>query len=200
MRFSSIVALVAVAVIAAGAPARADGTVFRATGCGDRMFVSSTTGFSILTGIGGVGVKDEDALVGQVDTIGHTELYDRTRSFNFSANVEDRRLSREEIVPRIAVTCRSPLQNGLATGTVTRSEGCRDRIFVSAPQGVAVLQRLAGGVVGKDDELTGDFNKPGRATVKDKQTGAVLTVFVEDFQLSRAAADRKMTALCVATR
>lgn len=192
--------IVLVAAILASSPAWADGTVFRAAGCGDKMFVSSTTGFSILTGIGGTGVKDQDALVGKVDTIGHTELYDRTGGFNFSANVEDRRLSREDIVPRIAVICRAPLQNGMASGTVMRSEGCRDRIFVLAPQGMAVLQRLAGGVVGKDDELTGDFNKPGRATVKDKQTGAMLTVFVEDFQLSRAAADRKITALCTATR
>ena len=199
MRLGSAAFLFAAAVMAAG-PARADGTVFRAAGCGDKMFVSSTTGFSILTGIGGTGVEDKDALVGKVDEVGHTELYDRTHGFNFSAIVEDRRLSREDVVPRIATACRSLLQNGLASGTVMRGDGCGNRIFVSGPQGFAVLQRLTGGIVGKDDELTGDFNKPGRATVKDKQTGAMLTVFVEDFQLSRAAADRKMTALCPAAR
>jgi hypothetical protein len=202
MRFGSVVSFVAALMLAviAAAPARADGTVLRATGCGGRIFVSSVTGYSMLTGTGTEGVRDGDALIGKVDTIGYTELYDRTRGFNFSASIEERNLDRSEIAPRIAIACRSLLQNGLTTGTVVRGEGCRGRIFVSGPAGYAVLQRLAGGIVGKDDELSGDFNKPGRATVKDKQTGSVLTVFVEDYQLSRAAADRKMAGLCSANQ
>lgn len=184
----------------AAAQARADGTVVRATGCGGKIFVSSLSGYSVLTVEGTPGIADEDALVGKVDGVGYTRLYDRTRGVNFSAIVEDHRLSRDDVMPRIAAACRSALENDLATGTVVRSEGCGNRIFVSAEQGFAILDRLAGGMVGKDDTLSGDFNKPGRATVEDKQTGSVLTVFVEDYQLSRAAADRKMDALCAASR
>ncbi|HEX3881993.1 MAG TPA: hypothetical protein VHW66_04995 [Stellaceae bacterium] len=197
MRLGPVVFVLA---LVAALPAWADGTVFRATGCGDKIYVTSLTGFSVLTGIGGAGVADKDELVGKVDGIGHTQLYDKTKAFNFSADVEDRRLSREEALPRIATTCRGQNANALASGTVTRAEGCGNRIFVSAPQGVAVLNRLAGGLVGKDDQVSGDFNKPGRATIKDKQTGSEVTVFVEDYMLSQAAANRKMTALCTTAR
>jgi len=192
-------AIVALA-LATSVPARADGTVFRAQGCGDKIFVTSSTGYSILSGIGGAGVADKDELVGTVDGIGHTQLYDRTKGFNFSAEIEERRLSREDVLPRIAISCRGENANALTNGTVVRADGCGNRIFVSTPQGYAVLDRLAGGVIGKDDQVSGDFNKPGRATLKDKQTGSELTVFVEDFMLSQAAANRKMATLCNATR
>jgi hypothetical protein len=174
--------------------------VFRAQGCGDKIFVSSSTGYSILSGIGGSGVADKDDLVGNVDGIGHTQLYDRTKGFNFAAEIEERRLSQPDVLPRIAISCRGENANALTSGSVARADGCGNRIFVETPQGYAVLERLAGGVIGKDDQVTGDFNKPGRATLKDKQTGSELTVFVEDFMLSRAAANRKMTALCNAAR
>ncbi|HEY1796692.1 MAG TPA: hypothetical protein VGG57_11295 [Stellaceae bacterium] len=189
------VMIVALALAASG-PARADGSVFRAQGCGDKIFVSSSTGYSILSGIGGTGVADKDDLVGNVDGIGHANLYDRTKGFNFTAEIEERRLSQQDVTPRIAIACRGENGNALANGSVARTTGCGNRIFVETPQGYAVLDRLAGGIVGKDDQVSGDFNKPGRATLKDKQTGSELTVFVEDFMLSRAAANRKMTALC----
>jgi hypothetical protein len=192
-------AVVALALAAAG-PARADGTVFRAEGCGGKIFVTSTTGYSVLSGIGGTRVADKDELVGTVDGIGHTQLYDRTKGFNFSAEIEERRLSREDVLPRIAIACRGENANALTNGSVARADGCGNRIFVETPQGFAVLDRLAGGIVGKDDEVSGDFNRPGRATLKDKQTGSELTVFVEDFMLSRAAANRRMTALCNGTQ
>ena len=172
MRRSLLIA----ALMLAAMPAWGDGTVFRATGCGGKMFVSSISGYSILSGIGDAGVADKDELVGTVDGIGHTLLYDRTKGFNFSAETEERRLSQQEVTPRIAIACRGENANALASGTVVRAEGCGNRIFVSAPQGFAVLDRLAGGVVGKDDQVAGDFNKPGRATLKDKQTGLELTV------------------------
>jgi hypothetical protein len=173
-----------------------DGTVERATGCGDRIFVSSVNGYSVLTAIGADGLSDRDQLVGEVDKIGRTMLYDKTAGRNFSANVEERRLDRAAVAQRMAILCRSRLGNALTTALVMRSEGCGNRIVVSGDQGYAVLERLAGGVVGKDDIVTGDFNKPGRATIHDRQTGSTLIVFVEDYGLSRAAADRKMRALC----
>ncbi|MGH7095717.1 MAG: hypothetical protein ACREFB_19575, partial [Stellaceae bacterium] len=118
MRFGPVVSFVAaliLAVIVAG-PARADGTVLRAAGCGGKIFVSSVSGYSVLTGIGAEGVRDGDALIGKVDTIGYIELYDRTRGINFSATIEQRNLDRSEVTPRIAVACRSLFQNGLTTG------------------------------------------------------------------------------------
>jgi hypothetical protein len=189
-----------IVALAASGPAWADGTVFRARGCGDKIFVSSSTGYSVLSGIGGTGVADKDDLVGNVEGIGRTQLYDRTKGFNFSAEIEERRLSREDVTPRIAIACRGENANALTNGSVARADGCGNRIFVETPQGYAVLDRLAGGIVDKDDQVSGDFNKPGRATLKDKQTGSELTVFVEDFMLSRAAANRKMTALCNGTQ
>jgi hypothetical protein len=59
-----------------------------------------------------------------------------------------------------------------------------------------VLERLAGGLVYVGDTLTGDFSRAGRATVKDHQTGADLVVFVDDFQLPKSAAQRKIIASC----
>jgi hypothetical protein len=59
-----------------------------------------------------------------------------------------------------------------------------------------VLDRIAGGIVAEGDTLTGNFNRAGRATVNDKQTGGSLTVFIDDFRLSKSAARRKIEASC----
>ena len=67
---------------------------------------------------------------------------------------------------------------------------------MNTPQGYAVLERIAGGVVADGDTLTGNFNRPGRATVQDRQSNSSLVVFVEDLWLSKSATERKMTASC----
>jgi len=193
-------AVAAIWPLASIAPTWADGSVVRATGCGDKLFVSSVRGFSVLTGVGGSGVAEKDELVGEVDKIGYTQLYDKTLGRNFSARVEEHQLDRAAINQRIGVACRGFNARGFATATVVRTEGCGNKIIVAGTDGYAVLERLAGGVVAKDDSLSGDFNKPGRATVKDKQNGATLTVFVEDYQISRAAAERKMRRICTTNR
>ncbi len=189
--------LIAAAMLGASRTASADGTVLRAKGCGDKIFVMTGTSYSVLTATGtSEGVSDGDRLIGEVERIGFSMLYDRNSGRSISAIVEDYRLDRARINQRIAVSCRAVLSNAFASGTVSRAVGCNDRIIVNTEKGYAVLQRLAGGMIADGDSVSGDFNQAGRATIKDAQTGATVTVFVEDFQLSKSAAARKITALC----
>lgn len=189
--------LIAMALLMAPHLARADGTVLRARGCGDKIFVATGDNYSVLTATGSSqSVADGDALVGDVDRPGFSLLYDRTAGRSLSAIIEDHRLDRAQINQRIAVSCRTTQSNAFARGTVSRAAGCGSRIIVNSDKGYAVLQRLAGGMVADGDTLTGDFNQAGRATVRDTQTGAIVTVFVEDFQLSRSAISRKVAAYC----
>ncbi len=197
MRGGRAIAAAAALVAAAASQAHADGTVARAAGCGDRLFVGTVNGYSLLSGVGGLHIAERDELVGEVDKPGYTQLYDKTSGRHFAAVVEAHGLSRGEFAQRAAGLCRDAAQPyGFATASVVRSEGCGSRIVVSGPQGFAILDRLAGGTVYKDDLLSGDFNKPGRARVTDKQTGATLIVYVEDYRLDRSAAERRMRALC----
>ena len=184
------------AALAIAAPARADGTVTRASGCGDKIYATSTNGFAVLVATGPGSVKDGDELRGDLDKIGHVMLYDRTSGRTVSANVEERGLDKGQISQRIATGCRAPLTASFATGRVERSEGCGNKIFVDTPSGFAVLERIAGGIVNRGNTLAGDFNRAGRATVQNRDAGGTLTVFVEDFRLSRSAAQRKIDASC----
>jgi hypothetical protein len=59
-----------------------------------------------------------------------------------------------------------------------------------------VLERLAGGIVAVGDTLDGNFNKAGRATVRNPQTGAEIVVFVDDYQLPKSAEMRKVGESC----
>jgi hypothetical protein len=188
--------LMVAAVMLAPAPVRADGTVYRAQGCGEYIFVSSETGFSVLLTSGASGVKDGDALRGDVSRIGHPMLYDATSSRSVFAQVAELNLTRPEVTQRIAVRCRSPSGEVVVSGYVSRGAGCGKNIFVNTPKGYAVLERIAGGVVADGDTLRGNFDRPGRATVEDQQSGSTLVVFVEDVWLSKSAVERKMTASC----
>ncbi len=188
-------ALLAAALLLA-APARADGTVYRASGCGEYIFVSTPGGFSVLRADSGGAVKDGDYLVGDVERFGHSTLFDRTQNRSVFAQVAERNLTQAEIRQRVSLRCRSPLGDNPVSGYVTRASGCGNKIFVNTPQGFAVLERIAGGIVADGDTLTGNFSRPGRATVQDRQSGSSLVVFVEDLWLSRSAAERKMNAAC----
>ena len=188
--------LAAVVVLCVAASARADGTVTRASGCGDKIYAAAANGFSVLETIGPGSVKDGDELRGELDRIGHVALYDRTSGRTVSANVVERGLDKAQINQRIAVNCRAPLSAAFTSGRVERVEGCGSRIFVDTPNGFAVLERIAGGMVNQGDVLSGNFNRPGRTTVQNRDAGGTLTVFVEDFQLSRSAAQRKIDASC----
>ena len=42
------------------------------------------------------------------------------------------------------------------------------------------MERISGGVVADGDTLVGNFTRPGRATMQDRQSGSSLVVFVED--------------------
>jgi len=136
----------AVALLAA-APAYADGTVLRAKGCGDKIFVASENGYSVLAGAGQGVAGDGDKLVGEVDRIGFASFYDPKSGSRFSASIDERGLSKAEINQRIAASCRSETAYGETSGQVERAAGCGNKIFVSTAQGYAVLERLAGGIV-----------------------------------------------------
>ena len=185
-----------IAALAGVAPARADGTVYRAQGCGDTIFVQSANGFSVLQTDAGQGIKEGDQLRGNVEQIGHPTLFDETLGRSVFAIVAERHLGRAEVTARIAARCRSPAGDVTRSAYVSRAAGCGNKIFVNTPQGYAVMERISGGVVADGDTLVGDFTKPGRATVQDRQSGSTLVVFVEDVYLSRSAAERRMTASC----
>lgn len=189
-------ALMLLAALVCAAPAHADGTVLRASGCGDYAFVSTPTGFSVLVSDGGEGIKDADRLTGEVERVGHPILFDMTSGQSIFARVAELHLTGAEITQRIAIRCRSPLAETIASGSVSRAAGCGSRIFVNTPQGYAVLERIAGGIVADGDTLTGNFNRPGRSTIEDKQSASSIIVFVEDLWLSKSAVERKMTASC----
>src|ERR1700733_15859994 len=98
----------AVALLAA-APAYADGTVLRAKGCGDKIFVASENGYSVLAGAGQGVAGDGDKLVGEVDRIGFASFYGPKSGRRFSASIDERGLSKAEINQRIAASrgCRT---------------------------------------------------------------------------------------------
>jgi hypothetical protein len=187
---------VVLTMLAVASPAFADGTVLRAKGCGDKVFVSTVNGFSVLTTTELGAADDGDQLEGNTDRDGFASFYIQRSGHRFSASVAEHGLDKSEITTRIAASCRSATDYNLTSGQVERAAGCGNKIFVNTVQGYAVLERLAGGLVYAGDTLTGDFNRAGRATVKDQQTGAELIVFVDDFQLPKSAAQRKITASC----
>src|SRR5713226_3207619 len=128
--------LIAAAMLGASRTASADGTVLRAKGCGDKIFVMTGTSYSVLTATGtSEGVSDGDRLIGEVERIGFSMLYDRNSGRSISAIVEDYRLDRARINQRIAVSCRTFPSNAFASGTVSRAAGCNDRIIVNTEKG-----------------------------------------------------------------
>ena len=170
--------------------------MLRAKGCGDKVFVSTENGYSVLVG-GGSDVADDGAkIVGKTDDLGFFSFYLPDSGQRFSASVDARGLSKSEVTTRIAADCRAVGGARLSSGQVERAAGCGNKIFVNTLEGYAVLERLAGGLVYVGDTLTGDFSRPGRTTVKDNQTNAELVVFVDDFQLAKSAAQRKIAESC----
>jgi hypothetical protein len=188
--------LAAAFVAAAAAPARADGTVQRAAGCGSKIFVASENGYSVLVASESGVAEDGDKITGDVDRIGFGSFVDVKTGRRFSASIDERGLDKGEITQRIAAACRSQNAGTVTSGQVERADGCRGKIFVNTAQGYAILELLAGGIVAVGDTLNGDFNKPGRATVTNPQTGAELVVFVDDFQLPKSAEVRKVAEFC----
>jgi hypothetical protein len=184
------------AMLAAATPALADGTVLRAKGCGDKVFVNTENGYSVLVASEADAAADGDKLMGNADKLGFASFYIPQSGRRFSASVDERGLSKSEVTTRIAASCRSANGSRQISGQVERAAGCGNKIFVNTTEGYAVLERLAGGVVTAGDTLTGDFSRAGRTTVRDHQSNADLVVFVDDFQLPKSAAQRKITASC----
>jgi hypothetical protein len=188
--------IAALLLLGAAAPAFADGTVLRAKGCGDKVFVSTDNGYSVLiaseTGV----VDDGDKIVGNTDSLGFSSFYLPDKGRRFSASVDARNLSKSDVTTQIASYCRTAGGERLTSGQVERAAGCGNKIFVNTDEGYAVLERLAGGLVYVGDTVTGDFSRAGRTTIKDRQTNTDLVVFVDDFALSKSAAQRKITETC----
>lgn len=182
-------------VFVAAAPAFADGTVLRAKGCGDKIFVGGDDGYSVLIASPGA-VDDGDTIVGDLKRIGFGAFYDSKSGRRFSASVDERGLDKSTVTTRIATSCRSQTAYALTSGQVEHADGCGTKIFVNTPQGYAILERLSGGIVANGDTLTGNFNRAGRATVKNLKTGAEFVVFVDDFQLPKSAANRRIAQSC----
>ena len=188
--------LLAAAFTFAAAPAFADGTVFRAKGCGDKVFVATENGYSMLVG-GERGVAEDGArVVGNTDRYGFFQFYLPDTGRRFSASVDALGLSKAEVGTRIGASCRAISGERATSGQVERAAGCGNKIFVNTNEGYAVLERLAGGVVANGDTLVGNFSQAGRTTVTDRQTNGQLVVFVDDFQLPKSAAQRKITESC----
>lgn len=184
------------ALFAFAAPALADGTVLRAKGCGDKVFVATDRGFSVLEATELGIAQDNDRLVGNTDTIGYQSFFIPESGRRFSANVDETGLTKSDATTRIAATCRSAAIERVVSGQVERAAGCGNKIFVNTDTGYVVLDRLAGGLVYPGDTLTGDFTRAGRTTANDRQSGADLVVFVDDFALPKSAAQRKITESC----
>ena len=195
MTIKALIFLAAIAWLIAP-PAFADGTVMRAKGCGDKVFVTTENGYSVLVASQSDVASDGDRLIGDTDKIGFASFYLPQSGRHFSASVDERGLTKSEITTRIATTCRAANGERLTSGQVERAAGCGNKIFVNTNEGYAVLERLAGGNVYAGDTLTGNFSRAGRATVKDHQTNAELVVFVDDFQLPKSAAQRKIVESC----
>jgi hypothetical protein len=195
MTLPSALVLIAVGLVIA-APAFADGTVLRAKGCGDKIFVATEAGYSVLVASQSDAANDGDRLVGDTDKIGFGSFYLPDSGRHFSASVDARGLSKSEVTTRIATSCRAIGAERFTSGQVERAAGCGNKIFVNTNEGYAMLERLAGGNVYAGDTLVGNFSRAGRATVKDRQTNAELVVFVHDFQLPKSAAQRKIAESC----
>jgi hypothetical protein len=176
-------------------PAFADGTVLRAKGCGDKVFVATDNGYSVLIASGS-GVDDGDKIIGNTDSLGFSSFYLPDKGTRFSASVDARNISKSDVTTQVATYCRAANGERLTSGQVERAAGCGNKIFVNTNEGYAVLERLAGGLVYAGDTVTGNFSRAGRTTIKDKQTNTELVVFVDDFALPKSAAQRKITETC----
>src|SRR5260370_7346871 len=108
--------LIAAAMLGASRTASADGTVLRAKGCGDKIFVMTGTSYSVLTATGtSERVSDGDRLVGEVERCGFSMLYDRNSGGSISATVEDYGPERARINPPTPTPCPPILSNPLST-------------------------------------------------------------------------------------
>src|ERR1700681_4976230 len=98
--------IVGVFLVLAG-PAFADGTVLRAEGCGDRIFVHGENAYSVLSASQQGAADDDDTIVGDLNRVGLGSFYDSKSGRHFTASVHERGLDKSAIAVRIATSCRS---------------------------------------------------------------------------------------------
>jgi hypothetical protein len=190
------IVLAALALLAPAMPAFADGSVLRAKGCGDKIFVAGENSYSVLVASQTGAAADGDKIVGDTDRIGFGSFLITDSGRRFSASIDERGLTKSEITARIAASCHAAAGYDMTSGQVERAEGCGGKIFVNTPKGYAVVEQLSGGLIASGDTLNGPFNKAGRATVKNPQTGGEYVVFVDDFGLPKSAEARKVVESC----
>src|ERR1700686_1981804 len=121
-------ALVVGVLLVLTGPAFADGTVLRAKGCGDKIFVGLGDVFSVLIASQRDSVADGDTIVGDINRVGFGSFYDSKSGRRFTASVDERGLDKSAVTVRIAVSCRSQTAFNLATGQVERADGCGNKI------------------------------------------------------------------------
>ena len=63
-----------------------------------------------------------------------------------------------------------------------------------------MLERLAGGEIHEGDEVSGEYEAPGITTIRDRQTGSVLRVFVSAYGMTEAAAASQIAGRCLSPR
>jgi hypothetical protein len=170
--------------------------VLRAKGCGDKVFVTTENGYSVLVVSEADAAVDGDKLMGNAYKLGFASFYIPDKGTRFSASVDARNLTKSNVTTQIAAYCRAVGSERATSGQVERADGCGNKIFVNTNEGYAVLERLAGGLVYVGDTVTGNFGRAGRTTIKDNQTNTELVVFVDDFALPKSAAQRKITETC----
>src|ERR1700734_3837922 len=99
--------IAALLLLGGAAPAVADGTVLRAKGCGDKVFVSTENGYSVLVA-SETGVADDgDKIVGNTDSPGFSSFYLPDKGTRFSASVDARNLAKSDVTTQIAAYCRT---------------------------------------------------------------------------------------------
>src|SRR5579872_3080922 len=125
MRTLLVAALVLLAFVA---PALADGTVLRAKGCGDKVFVATDHGYSVLEATELGIAQDNDKLIGNTDTIGYQSFFIPESGRRFSASVDETGLGKSEVTARIAASCRSAAVERVISGQVERAAGCGTKI------------------------------------------------------------------------
>src|SRR5229473_984051 len=100
-------ALCLIAALLFAVPAYADGTVLRAKGCGDKVFVFTENGYSVLIANQPGAAVDGDKLVGNTDRLGFSSFLLPESGRRFSASVDARGISKAEVTARIAANCRA---------------------------------------------------------------------------------------------
>ena len=159
-------------------------------------FTGSENGYSVLITSEPGSVDDGDTIVGDLNRVGFGSFYDSKSGRPFTASIDERGLSKSEVGVRIASEL--PVANRLQSHQ-RPSRACRRLRQQDLRQHPAGL-RDPRAVVGRhcrqrrhaDRRLQSRRPRHRSKTI----TGAEFVVFVDDFQLPKSAAARKVAESC----